>query len=104
MADTQEEHSHPGPGEYIQIGIILAIITAVEVALYYLDVIRVVVIPSLLFLTIVKFVLVILWFMHLRFDSPWFRRLFFAGLGLALAVFAAVVAMQYFANVGNVVL
>lgn len=88
MADTQEEHSHPGPGEYIQIGIILAVITGVEVALYYVDIIREVVIPALLILTFVKFVLVVLWFMHLRFDSPWFRRMIVAGLVLAGVVFS----------------
>ena len=96
MADTPEEHSHPDAGEYIQIGIILAVITGVEVALFYLDVIRAVVIPALLILTVVKFVLVVMWFMHLRFDSPWFRRMIMAGLALAGTVFTVTIIVMQF--------
>ena len=40
----------------------------------------------LLFFAVIKFSLVVLWFMHLRFDSPIFRRMFVTGLGLAIAV------------------
>ena len=58
-------------------------------------------IPSLIVLTVLKFLLVILWFMHLRFDSGWFRRLFVFGLILALAVYAATISLMLYAG-GNV--
>jgi cytochrome c oxidase subunit 4 len=38
----------------------------------------------------VKFSLVVLWFMHLRFDSRIFRRLFISGMILAISVYAIV--------------
>ena len=98
MTDTDTEdtgHSHPGVGQYVEIGIILAVVTAVEVALYYIDVGRGFTVPALLFLTLVKFALVVLWFMHLRFDSPWFRRVFMFGLVIALMVFGITVTLFY---------
>ena len=80
---SHDAHNHPGVREYVEIGVILAVLTAMEITLYYLPVPRQVAVPSLIFLTIMKFLLVVLWFMHLRFDSRWFRRLF--GLGFAFA-------------------
>ncbi len=102
MADPEERHSHPGVRQYVEIGVILAAITALEVALYYVDLARQVTVPSLLVLTAVKFALVVLWFMHLRFDSKWFRRLFLTGFALAALVFGITVTIQYFGNTGNV--
>lgn len=90
MAEHEDHNSHPGVGEYVEIGAILALLTGIEVALFFAEIPRNVVVPSLLFLTALKFMLVILWFMHLRFDHRLFRRLFFVGLGLAGAVYSVV--------------
>jgi cytochrome c oxidase subunit 4 len=95
MAERDDETYHPGTSEYIQIGIILAVLTAIEVALYFFDIDQRLTTPALLALTAMKFLLVVFWFMHLRFDTPLFRRLFFMGVGLALAVFAIVAATFY---------
>ncbi|HVL26535.1 MAG TPA: cytochrome C oxidase subunit IV family protein [Acidimicrobiales bacterium] len=85
------EHHHPSDREYIKIAIILAVITAVEVVLYYVeDALGGLVVPSLIILSLAKFVLVVLWFMHLRFDSRLFRRFFVAGLLLATFVYLIV--------------
>lgn len=93
---AESEHSwHPGVTEYVMIGVILAVLTAIEVALYFAPIIRAVVVPALLFLTVVKFVLVVAWFMHLRFDHQLFRRVFMVGLALALAVFGIVVTTMF---------
>jgi cytochrome c oxidase subunit 4 len=96
MAEHDTDTYHPGPTEYIQIGVILAVLTAIEVALYFFDVITQVAIPALIVLTVMKFLLVVFWFMHLRFDTPLFRRLFFTGLGLAIVVFSIVLAIFRF--------
>ncbi|MGH2729077.1 MAG: cytochrome C oxidase subunit IV family protein [Actinomycetota bacterium] len=85
-----EEHEHPGPKQYVGVAVVLAIITAIEVAIYYIDALQDVLIPFLLAFSFIKFALVVLWFMHLKFDSPLFKRLFVAGLILALVVFAIV--------------
>jgi cytochrome c oxidase subunit IV len=90
----QEDVSHPGPRQYVMVAVALALVTGLEVALFYMDfVAEAVVIGALLVLMTIKFSLVVLWFMHLRFDSPVFKRLFVAGLSLALAIFLAVLLM-----------
>ena len=81
---------HPSPRDYVKVAVILAIATAIEVGWYYLDMPKALFIASLLVLAIVKFALVVLWFMHLRFDSAIYRRLFVTGLLLALAVYMIV--------------
>ena len=88
--EAEELHVHPEPRQYVNVAIILAVLTAVEVAIYYVEGVRSILVPILIFLAILKFVLVALWFMHLRFDSNIFKRLFVTGLVLALLVFAVV--------------
>ena len=101
-AETHDEHAddvdhdmHPSDWKYVQIAIILALLTAAEVATYYVDT-GPLEIPILITLMIIKFVLVIMWFMHLKFDSPLFTKTFVAGLGMAIAVYVAVLSMFEF--------
>lgn len=89
-AQESEEHTHPGPGEYIRIGVILAVVTAIEVGIYYIASLKPLIVPLLLGLSLIKFTLVGLYFMHLKYDSRLFRRLFILGIVLALAVYAIV--------------
>ena len=91
-AAARRERAHPGPAEYIKIGVALAVVTAVEVAVYYIDALEDVLIPILLALSGLKFSLVIMWFMHLRFDSRLLSWLFVGGLMLAMALFVVVLA------------
>ena len=91
-ADTHE-HAHPGPGEYVKIAVILAIVTALEVGAYYISGLSDRVLSTaLLVMMVIKFSLVGLWFMHLRFDSRLFGRLFVVGIVLALGVYTAALA------------
>lgn len=98
MSDTDQEHQveHPDNSQYIAVGVILAVLTAIEVAISFAAVPASVAIPSLVVLTVCKFLLVVLWFMHLRFDSGWFRRLFVFGLIVALAIYAATISLMLF--------
>lgn len=82
--------SHPGPGQYIKIAVILAVATAAEVGLYYMNLPHPLLVTLLSFFAIVKFALVVLFFMHLRFDSRLFRRLFVTGVVLAMTVYLVV--------------
>jgi len=43
-------------------------------------------------MALVKFSVVVLWFMHLRFDSRLFRRLFVAGFILAMFCYISVLS------------
>ncbi len=81
------EHTHPSPAKYVGIAILLAVITAVEVALYYITMPEWLVVSFLMVLAFLKFVLVGAFFMHLKFDSPMLRRLFITGIALAGAVY-----------------
>ena len=58
--------------------------TAAEVAIYYVSALRSLLVPMLIVFALIKFVLVALWFMHLRFDSPIFKRFFATGVVLAM--------------------
>ena len=91
-APAHREGAHPGPAEYVKIGLTLAVITAVEVAVYYIDALSDVLIPILIVLSALKFSLVVLWFMHLKFDNRLFSTLFVGGLMLAATLFVVVLA------------
>ena len=83
---------HPDDAEYIKIGIILAVITAIEVALFYIEIDRIILIPVLMVLSGAKFVIVISFFMHLKFDSKLFTTAFVTGVLLATAIFTVALA------------
>jgi len=99
--DAVEQHAveHPGDGhahgatdgQYILIALILALITAAEVSLSYIDV-GPIFIPALLVMMAVKFVIVVSYFMHLKFDNRIFSFLFYSGLLLALGVYVLALA------------
>ena len=93
MPDPREaqapHHEHPSAKEYIRIGVILAVLTALEVATYYVDVGGALV-PTLIGLSVVKFALVVMWFMHLKFDSPTYARYFLMGLAGATTLYLVV--------------
>ena len=95
MSTTTEEHStaHTDSHEhgmsdagYLKIAVILALITALEVSTYYID-FGPLFIPSLIIMMVAKFVMVVSYFMHLKFDSRIFSFLFYTGLGLCLFVY-----------------
>jgi cytochrome c oxidase subunit IV len=77
------EHAHPGPRTYVLVGAILAIITGLEVFAYTQESIRAILVPILLVLSATKFVLVVGFYMHLKFDHPLLTGVF--GFGLAVA-------------------
>ncbi len=81
-AEHVSEGAHPGPLEYIKIGLILAAITAAEVGIYYIEAIEDALVPILIVLSALKFSLVVMWFMHLKFDSRLFSWLLVGGMAL----------------------
>jgi cytochrome c oxidase subunit 4 len=81
---------HPSPKEYIRIGVILAVLTGLEVTASYSGVTGSILIPTLFVLALVKFALVVLWFMHLKFDDRRYARFFVTGLSGAIALYLIV--------------
>ena len=100
---TGTGHAHPQDRSYVGIALILALITAAEVGTFYLeDELGSILIPALLVMMVVKFAMVAGWFMHLRFDSNLFTRLFVSGILLAVTVYIATLAtFQFFSKSGE---
>ncbi len=84
---TAASHDHPSELAYIKVALFLALVTAIEVAVYYVPPLEDFLVPILLACGLIKFFYVVMWFMHLRFDSRIFRRLFVLGVLLALFVY-----------------
>jgi len=89
-AEHSENHGMSTAG-YIRIAAILAAITALEVSTVYVD-FGPFFLPALLIMMAVKFVMVVSYFMHLKFDNKLFSFMFYAGLFLAVGVYAAFLA------------
>ena len=69
---------------YVQIAMLLAVITGVEIIAVYLPFAKWMIVTGLVVLSTVKFMFVIFYFMHLRWDKPFCTILFFIGLVLAM--------------------
>jgi cytochrome c oxidase subunit 4 len=98
-ADRGAAHSggHPSPKEYIRIGVVLAVLTALEVAASYAGVSGSILIPTLLILAVIKFALVVLWFMHLKFDDRRYARFFVMGLsGASILYLVVLISLRVF--------
>jgi len=80
------EQAHASTGTYLRIAAILVMITLIEVGVFYVPAFQPVLVPVLLVLSAVKFALVVLFYMHLRFDSRLFAFLFSGPLLLAVGV------------------
>lgn len=84
---------HPNWRFYVVIGLILTVITAAEIAVFYIPALRGVLVPILLVLSTGKFTLVVMFYMHLRFDNPIFSGVFVAPLSLAILVVIALIIL-----------
>ena len=88
-----EEHEHPGYVTYLVVAAVLTVITALEVAIFYIPALAGVIVPLLLTLSAGKFILVVMFYMHLKMDSRIFSGVFVAPLVLAIFVVAALIVL-----------
>ena len=76
---------------------ILGVLTALEVAASYTGVTGSILIPTLFILAVIKFALVVLWFMHLKFDDRRYARFFVMGLsGAAVLYLIVLISLRVF--------
>ena len=89
-----EIRAHPDPWQYVVVAAVLAVITAVEISVSYMegDIPDGLIVVLLLAMMIMKFFLVASWFMHLRTDRPVFKRLFVLGAIAAPILYLIVLA------------
>ena len=95
--EPQGAHEHPSSRKYIVIAVWLTLITAVEVAVYYVPFIKNnlgILAGTLIVLGVLKFVLVVGYYMHLKFDNKLYTWLFIGGLLAALATLIGLWALQ----------
>jgi cytochrome c oxidase subunit 4 len=90
------ESSHPQSREYVILAVILSVITAVEVFVWYREEIKVILMPVLLTLSAVKFALVVMFYMHLKFDHRLFTGFFLFGLVAAMFMVVAFITLFHF--------
>jgi cytochrome c oxidase subunit 4 len=100
-----ETHGHahdgehiPKDGYFIRVAIVLAFVTALETSTYWWpDGMKSFATPALLIMMTIKFFMIILIFMHLKFDNKLFSLMFYIGLGLAVFVYmVALFTFQFF--------
>ena len=89
FVDSHGEHKTDG--YYIRVAAVLFLLTALEVSTYYQD-FGPLQMPLLFAVMAIKFVMVVLLFMHLKFDARIFSFLFWTGFVLAVAVYVGVLA------------
>ena len=85
------DHGHHGHDDhdvskfqiYVQIAMLLAVITGIEIVCVYLPFAKWILVTTLVVLSAVKFLFVIFYFMHLRWDKPFCTIMFLIGLVLA---------------------
>ncbi len=102
-AHEQEQH-HPTPGTYAKIGLLLFVLTALEVGLYEGTYgsnagalgasLEPFFVPLLLLLSAVKFALVAMYYMHLKNDSKLFSGVFVFPIVIAAVIIVGLVALQ----------
>ena len=93
---ADDKHHVPSDRHFIKIALILALLTALETSTYWIH-LGSFATPLLLILMTIKFFMIILVFMHLKYDSKVFSTMFYIGLGLAVLVYSVFLStFQFF--------
>jgi cytochrome c oxidase subunit 4 len=98
---TAEAAAHPaaGPRTYVIVAVFLLAITVMEVWVFYVPALSRVLVPILLILSTLKFALVAMFYMHLKFDHAWFSYVFVGPLLIAIGL--AVALLWLFHHLGT---
>jgi cytochrome c oxidase subunit 4 len=95
MSEQQSAGAHATVGTYLRVAAALVIITLIEVGIFYVPAFQSALVPVLLFLSAVKFTLVVMFYMHLKFDNRFFSFLFGGPLLLAALVVISLLFLFY---------
>jgi heme/copper-type cytochrome/quinol oxidase subunit 4 len=94
-AGHEHEEGHATAMFYVWIGVILAVVTAVEVGIFYMEALNDVEVPLLIILSTAKVVLVVMFFMHLKMEPRFITGVFMAGVVLGTFMVAALVVLYH---------
>lgn len=98
-AASDSSKGHASKSTYWLIAVILGILTMLEVAVFYVPLLHSVIVPVLLVLSAAKFILVAMFFMHLKFDRPILTTVFAGGIVVATVIILAM--MLLFGTIGS---
>lgn len=87
------EHAHPGVATYVRVAVILAVVTALEFGVIYMRRFTPIRVPLLLVMSAAKFALVVMFFMHMRYDGRALGSFFVGPLVVALALGVALMTL-----------
>jgi cytochrome c oxidase subunit 4 len=89
-AHAATPHEHASVRTYVRVALVLTLVTALEVGVIYIRQLTPIIVPLLLAMSAAKFALVVMFFMHLRYDARPLTALFVGPLliavGLAIAL------------------
>jgi caa(3)-type oxidase subunit IV len=99
-----QEHTHPRAAVYAKVGLVLFVLTALEVGLYEItygehagslsSAIKPFFVPMLLMLSAAKFALVAMFYMHLKQDSKLFTGIFVFPLTIAAIIIVSLMILM----------
>jgi cytochrome c oxidase subunit 4 len=95
MSEHGSGPAHATTATYLRIAAILVMITLIEVGVFYVPTFQSLLVPILVFLSAVKFTLVVMFYMHLKFDNRFFAFLFGGPLLLGMAVVISLLFIFY---------
>ena len=84
---------HASIGTYVKVAAILTVVTALEFAVIYIRALTPILVPLLIVMSAGKFALVVMFFMHLRYDARPLTALFVGPLVLAAGVALALATL-----------
>jgi cytochrome c oxidase subunit 4 len=87
-------HDHASVGTYVKIALVLTAITALEVGVIYVRFLTPIIVPLLLGMSIAKFALVVMFFMHLKYDARVLTVLFVGPLVVACVLAVALMTLH----------
>jgi cytochrome c oxidase subunit IV len=88
-----KEPEHASTGTYVKVAAILTVVTALEFAVIYIRALTPILVPLLIVMSAGKFALVVLFFMHLRYDNRVLTALFVGPLLLAVGLAVALASL-----------
>jgi cytochrome c oxidase subunit IV len=110
---AETEHAHPTAAVYVKVGLVLFVLTALEVGLYEITYgghagaasasIQPFFVPLLLLMSAAKFALVAMFYMHLKQDHRLFSGVFVFPLIIAVVIIFALIILSayHFAFAGS---
>lgn len=91
--EAAEGEEHASTRTYLGVAGILAVLTALEVMVFYVPALKPVLVPILVVMMVGKFALVVMFFMHLKYDAGILTGLFTGALTVATAIVIAMMAL-----------